>query len=143
MTGKNIHPVQYVNEEDGCYYTFLDEDPEEDEQLVYQVQIVYGRGKPFQNSLVHTSTISRPAIGPSGQGMYPPPRFQDRQTGFCFVCGSPDHYANNCPYRGPRRGAPLPLPYQNCGEYGHGPTNCPRPQVARPVYKQIEVPPRE
>ena len=40
VTGRNVHPVQYVNQEDGCYYTFPDEEPEEEEQPVYQVQTV-------------------------------------------------------------------------------------------------------
>lgn len=130
--------VQYVNPEDGVYYTYEEEETDEMEMNpVYQVQSGAGRGKTY----IQPRPGVRPAVGPSSQ-MYVPPR-NPNQTGFCFVCGSPDHYANVCPFRGTGQGAPLPLPCQNCGEYGHGPSHCPRPAIARPAFKPVEILPRE
>lgn len=137
VTGKNVTPVQYVSEEDGCYYTFPDEEPEEELQIqVYQVQQPYGRGKPQPNSLVRTTLMPRQAVGTGSQ----PPR---QLPGECFICHSREHYANNCPYRSTGSGAPLILPCQNCGQYGHGLVHCPQAPIQRAVYKQVETLPRE
>jgi hypothetical protein len=69
--------------------------------------------------------------------------YSDRQLGCCFVCGDPNHYASNCLHRGPGQGAPLILPYRNCQEYGHQEGQCPKFVQPRPVYKQVEIIPRD
>ena len=114
-------------------------EPEENEDYlnpVFQVQTSYGRGRMPQE-LIRTQ---HPGMLGAGQGNYPPSRFQ---PGCCFICGAPDHYANNCPHKGQGPGAPFPLLCQNCGEYGHGPNNCPKPTQVRTIYKQVEVLPRD
>lgn len=130
---KQIH---YVDEE-GVYYTLPEPETYEEINPVYQIQTGYGRGKAPQQ-LIRTTMIPQ-AVG-SSQGNFPPPRFPH---GCCYICGGPDHYADRCPHRGLGQGAPLPLPCQNCGKYGHPITGCPEPQQVRTVYKQVEVPPRD
>lgn len=132
--------VQYVHPENAVYYTYEEEDNVEAEMYpVYQVHTTSGRGRPPQHD--QPRPVSRPGASSSGQqcGGFRTPG----QTGFCFVCGSPDHYANNCPFRGPGQGGPLPLPCQNCGDYGHGQLYCPKPMMARQTFKPVEIPPRE
>jgi hypothetical protein len=91
---------------------------------IYQVQPTYGRGTAPQ-LLIRSSVMTNRnyQVGPSqGTNFNNPVRFSnygDRQLGCCFICGDPNHYANNCPHRGPGQGAPLKLPYRNCQEYGH------------------------
>ena len=63
-------------------------------------------------------------------------------VGVCWNCGDPSHYASACPLRA-GQGAPLPLPCQNCGEQEHDLPRCPKPLQVRPVYKQVEILPRE
>ena len=70
-------------------------------------------------------------IGPS-QGMTSQPRYPNRPQRYCFNCGSPDHYANVCPFERQGQGAPLILP---CQEYGHMAPQSPKPQYKRIVYK--------
>ena len=132
--------VHYVHPEEEVYYTYPEEEEfqVEEYQPVYQVQTTYGRGKaPIQ--------IARPPAGyripqnaQVGMPMYPRPTH-----GCCFNCGSPDHYSNNCPFGRQGQGAPRILPCQNCGEYGHSAPQCVKPTQPRPVFKQVEVPPRE
>jgi len=120
-----------------------DEDSEDVETTaVFRAEPSYGRGKAPQQ-LMRTQYVGRPGQVGMHQGMTSQPRYPDRQIGFCFVCGSADHYANVCPFKGAGQGAPMVLPCQNCQEYGHMAPQCPKPQQARIVYKQVEVPPRE
>ena len=134
--------VHYVDPGDEVYYTILEEQGEPKDNPVFRVQPAYGRGRgaPLQIMANPDSRTTRP--GPS-QGTNPPTRFVTRQFGYCFLCGSPHHYAATCPCNGQGQGAPLLLPCQNCGEYGHDQTQRTKPQQTRPVYKQVEVPPRD
>ena len=63
--------------------------------------------------------------------------------GYCYNCGSPDHYATNCPFPRQGQGAPRIFLCQNCQEYGHTDPQCQKPMQARPVFKQVDPPPRE
>lgn len=132
---KQIHFV----DEEGVYYTLPEtEDYEEHVNPVFQIQAGYGRGRVPQQ-LIRTNAGHSGMAG-SSQGNYPPSRFP---PGCCFICGSPQHYANSCPHKGYGQGAPLPLPCQNCGEYGHRPEECPKPQQVRTLYKHVDIPPRD
>jgi hypothetical protein len=123
-------------DEDGVFYTLPEpEEYEDHSNPVFQIQSGFGRGRAPQQ-LIRTHTGPAQGSGPSG---YPPSKFP---PGCCFVCGSPQHYANGCPYKGQGQGAPVVLPCQNCQEYGHGSPDCPKAPQARPVYKQVEIPPR-
>lgn len=138
-----LRRVQFVDQEGGVFWT---EEVEEEEEIpaVYQVMANAGRG--ISSGYRPVNPIPRLS---AGRGYLPPaaPRYQsyyDRTVGACFNCGSPEHYANACPH--PKvggQGAPLVLPCQNCRQYGHAMPQCPEPQQPRPVYKQVEVPPRE
>ena len=127
---------------DEVYYTIPEELGKPEDSPVFRVQPAYGKGRgtPQQIMANPDSRTTRP--GPS-QGMNPQTRFVTRQLGYCFICGSPHHYAATCLFNGQGQGAPLLLPCQNCGEYGHEQTRCPKPQQTRPLYKQVEVPPRD
>ena len=130
--------MHFVDPETGVYYTIPDEDEEPEINLVYRVQLVYGRGKGV-TPLIRTDPGQRSSqIGPIQvvvqQTRYP--------VGVCWNCGDSGHYAIACPVR-PGQGAPIPLPCQNCGEQGHDLPCCPKPQQVRPVYKQVEIPPRD
>ena len=70
-------------------------------------------------------------------------RYPVRPTGYCYNCGSPDHYATSCPFPRQGQGAPRILPCQNCQEYGHTAPQCQKPMQARPVFKQVDPPHRE
>ena len=124
------------------YYTIPEEEEEEVVAPVYQVHPTYGRGKAIQQPM-RTNMAPQPILAGSSQGMLGQVRYQTRPQGYCFSCGSPDHYANVCPYGRQGQGAPLVLPCQNCQEYGHAAPQCPKPQQKRIVYKQVEVPPRD
>jgi hypothetical protein len=107
-TPKRIH---YVNPEEEVFYAQPEEEVEET-SAIYQVQPTYGRGKvpqlPIRSSVMANRNYQ---VGPSqGTNFNNPVRFSnygDRQLGCCFICGDPNHYANNCPHRGPGQGAPL------------------------------------
>jgi hypothetical protein len=89
--------VHYVDEE-GVYYTFPDTggDYEEEVNPVFQIQTGYGRGR-IPQQLIRTNANLHPGMAGSSQGNFPPSRFP---PGTCFICGSPQHYANNCPHKG-------------------------------------------
>ena len=130
--------VHFVDPETGVYYTISDGKEELELNPVYRVQPVYRRDKGV-TPLVRTDPRQRPGqIGSSHvmilQARYP--------VGVCWTCGDPNHYSTFC-HISLRQGAPLILPCQKCGEYGHNLSCCPKPQQVRPVYKQVEVPPRD
>jgi hypothetical protein len=139
--------IHYVNLEEKVFYAQPEEEAEETSSI-YQVQPTYERGKapqlPIQPSVMANRNYQ---VGPSqGTNFNNPVRFSnygDRQLGCCFICGDPNHYANNCPHRGPGQGAPLILPCRNCQEYGHQEGQCPKSVQPRPVYKQVEIIPRD
>ena len=137
--------VQFVDAEGTVYYTMPEEEEEQlEDTSVFQVAPSQGRGKAPQQLFRVNNTPYRPQSSGSGSGtttQHPPSGYPDRQYGLCFVCGSPQHFANNCPSRGPGGGAPLPLPCQNCQGYGHVKMQCPYPLQTRPAFKQVEVPP--
>jgi hypothetical protein len=133
--GKRIH---YVNPEGEVYVTFPEGEEDDDLNPVFQIQSSYGRGKAPQQ-LVRANVVPRNVQVGISPGMIPHPKLY----GFCFICGSPDHYANACPFKGQGQGAPLILPCQNCGEYGHNATQCQKSQQNRVIYKQVETPPRD
>jgi hypothetical protein len=143
-TPKRIH---YFNPEEEVFYAQLEEEAEET-SAIYQVQPTYGRGKvpqlPIRPSMMANRNYQ---VGPSqGTNFNNPVRFSnygDRQLGCYFICGDPNHYANNCPHRGPGQGAPLILPCRNCQEFGHQEGQCPKSVQPRPVYKQVEIIPRD
>ena len=118
--------VHYVDPGDEVYYTIPEEQGEPKDNPVFRVQPAYGRGcgTPQQIITNPDSRTTRP--GPS-QGMNPQTQFVTRQLGYYFICGSPHHYAAACPFNGQGQGAPLLLPCQNCGEYGHEQIQCPKP----------------
>ena len=130
--------VHFVDPKTGVYYTIPNEDEEPKINPVYRIQPVYGRGKGM-TPLIRMDPGQRSGqIGPS-QVMVPQARYP---VGVCWNCGDPGHYATSCPVR-PGQGAPLPLLCQNCGEQRHDLPRCPKPLQLRPVYKQVEVPPRD
>jgi hypothetical protein len=135
--------VQFVDQDEVAYWG--EEEEEEGVQPVYQVLPAQGKGRVTPSSF-------RPIAPPFRQttvGASQPtaPRYQlytERNYGCCFNCGSPDHYANVCPYpKASGQGAPLQLPCQNCHQYGHGASTCTQPLQPRPTYKPVETPPRE
>ena len=133
---KQIHFV----DEEGVFYTLPDPgDQEEHINPIFQVQTGYGRGRVPQQ-LIRTNANPHGVVAGSSQGNYSSSRYP---PGCCFSCGSPQHYANVCPFKGPGQGAPLMLPCQNCQEYGHGSNECPKPQKVRTLYKSVETPPRD
>jgi hypothetical protein len=141
---KRIH---YVNPEEEVFYAQPEEE-EEEASAIYQVQPTYGRGKAPQLPIRPSVMTNRNyQVGPSqGTNFNNPVRFSnygDRQLECCFICGDPNHYANTCPHRGPGQGAPLILPCRNCQEYGHQEGQCPKSVQPRPVYKQVEIIPRD
>jgi hypothetical protein len=135
--------VHYVYPEEEVYYALADEDEEE----VYQVQPTYGRGKgvavPIRSHMLNWNFLPGPS---QGMVMQQPMRalgYPDRQGVTCFHCGEPGHYANACPQKGLGQGAMRPLPCQNCQGYGHPEDQCQLPKQPRPVYKQVQIIPRE
>ena len=139
----NPKHVHYVYPEEEIYYTMAGEDEEE----VYQVQPAYGRGKGIAVP-IRSTTLNRNYLPGSSQGMMMQqpiraPGYPERQVVVCYGCGEPGHYANSCPNRGLGQGAPRVLPCQNCQEYGHQEEQCPKPVQPRPVYKQVQILPRE
>ena len=130
--------VHFVDPETGVYYTIPDEDEELETNPFYRVQPVYGRGKGV-NPRIRTDPRQRSSQIRSNQVMIPQTKYP---VGVCWNCGDLSHYASTCPVR-PGQGAPLPLPCQNCGEQGHDLPCCPIPLQVRPVYKQVEILPRD
>ena len=139
LTKRRIH---YVNPEEEVYYTIPEEEEEEMIAPIFQVHPTYGRGKasqqPMRTNIAPQLIITGPSQGMMGQTKYP-----NRPQGYCFNCGSPDYYANVCPFGRQEQGAPLVLPCQNCQEYGHMAPQCLKPQQKWIVYKQVEVPLRD
>ncbi len=135
----NPKQVHYIHPEEEIYYTLAEE--EEDE--VYQIQPTYARGKaisfPVRSNVLNRNFLPGPSQGIALQT----PGYPDRQIVTCYACGEPGHYANSCPYKGQLQGAPRPLPCQNCQENGHHMDQCPKPVKPRPVYKQVQIVPRE
>ena len=127
---------------DEVYYTIPEEHVELEDNPVFRVQPAYGRGRGAPQQIMANPDSQTTQLGPS-QGMNPQTQFVARQLRYCFICGSPHHYTAACPFNGQGQGAPLLLPCQNCGEYGHEQTRCPKFQQTRPLYKQVEVPPRD
>ena len=135
--------IQYMQPEEEVYYMYPDEEEEEEDPApVYQVQSTYGRGRapaPF----VRTPAGPRMAQSGVNQGMDMQPRYPSQLPGYSINCGSPDHYATSCPFPRQGQGAPQILPCHNCQEYGHYAPQCQKPVQARPVFKQVDVPPWE
>jgi len=139
--------VQFVDAEGTVYFTVPESEEDElEDTSIYQVAPVPGRGKAPQQLY----RVGNPSVRPQNpgltSGMTSQPRysgFPERQSKLCYICGSPMHFANVCPSRGPGEGAPLPLPCQNCQRYGHVVSQCQSPVQARTTYKQVEVPPRD
>ena len=119
--------VHYVDPGDEVYYTISEEQGESEDNPVFQVQPAYGRGRGTPQQIIANPDSRTTRPGPN-QGMNPQTRFVTRQLGYCFICGSPHHYAAACPFNGQGQGAPLLLPCQNCEEYGHKQTRCLKPQ---------------
>ena len=134
--------IQYVQPEEDVYYAYPEEEEDEDPASVYQVQTTHGRGRaptPFGRTQPGIRMVSTGV----NQGMGMQPQYPSRPPGYCFNCGSPDHYATSCPFPRQGQGAPRILPCQNCQEYGHFAQQCQKPVQVRPVFKQVEVPLRE
>jgi hypothetical protein len=135
--------VHYVYPEEEVYYAMAD--GEEDE--VYQIQPTYARGKglavPIRTNMLNRNYLPGTSQGLVMQQPMRPLGYPDRQGVTCYNCGEPGHYANACPHKGMGQGAMRPLPCQNCQEYGHTEEHCPKPRQPRPVYKQVQIIPRE
>ena len=106
--------IHLVDPETGVYYSVPEEELELETNPVFRVQTAYGRGKGV-TQIIRSVVGARPlqigtSQGLTSQGRYP--------VGVCWSCGDSTHFANACPNRG-GQGAPLILPCQNCGEYGH------------------------
>lgn len=138
--------VQYVEEEGPVYFTTPDYLEEEEEvRPVYQVTPAYGRGRGQPQLLKPRFIPGKPmttAEQPGPSNYLRRPVSFERQHGLCFKCGDANHYANDCPSQ-VGQGAPLELPCQNCGHYGHTAPQCQQPVKPRISYKQVETPPRE
>ena len=106
--------VHLVDLETGVYYSVPEEELEPETNPVFRVQTTYGRGKGV-TQIIRSDAGSRPLQIGISQGLTPQGRYP---VGVCWSCGDPTHFANVCPNRG-GQGAPLILPCQNCGEYGH------------------------
>ena len=89
--------IHYVNPEEEVYYTIPKEEEEEVAAPVYQVHPTYGRGKAIEQ-LKRTNMTPQPILAGTSQGTLGQVRYQARPQGYCFSCGSPDHYANVCPF---------------------------------------------
>ena len=130
--------VHLVDPEIRVYYSVPQEELEPETNPVFRVQIAYGRGKGV-TQIIQSDAGARPLQIRTSQGLAPQGRYP---VGVCWSCGDPTHFANVCPNRG-GQGAPLILPCQNCGEYGHQLQQCPKPQQVCQIFKQVEVPPRD
>ena len=90
--------IHYVNSEEDVYYTILEEEEDEVVALVFQVHPTYGRRKapqqPMETNIVPRLVQTRPS-----QGMISQPRYPNRPQGYCYNCGSLDHYANVCAFK--------------------------------------------
>ena len=89
--------VHYVDPGDEVYYTVPEEQGELEDNPVFRVQPAYGRGRGAPQHIMANPDSRTTRPGPS-QGMNPQTRFVTRQLGYCFICGSPHHYAAACPY---------------------------------------------
>ena len=141
--------VQFVDVEGTTHFATTDYQDEDQEMIpVYQIATTFGRGRGQPPVGRPRFVAGKPEstgylAGTSQATNYAPrPVSVERQYGLCFICGDPGHYAPECPRRG-GQGAPLELPCQNCGHYGHTSPQCQQPAKPRPVFKQVEVPPRE
>lgn len=138
--------VQFVDAEGNIFFTEC-EDEEQEDSVVYQINSTYGREKAPQAPF-RVGNQSPRFLAP---GSTPGTTLRTQQNvsfekmyGLCFFCGEAGHFAAQCPQRlQGLQGAPLELPCQNCGHYGHDVAQCPQPPKPRPVFKQVEVPPRE
>ena len=135
----NPKQVHFVHPEEEIYYTLAEEEDEE----IYQIQPTYARGKTIAVP-VRSNVLNRNFLPGSSQGVIvQTPGHPDRHVVTCYACGEPGHYANSCPNKGQLQGAPRTLPCQNCQEYGHQADQCTKPVKPRPVYKQVQIIPRE
>jgi hypothetical protein len=135
--------VHYVYPEEEVYYAMAEEEEEE----VFQVQPTYGRGKgvaiPIRPNMLNRNFLPGTSQGLVMQQPMRAPGYPDRPPVICYNCGDPGHYSSSCPQKGLGQGAMRPLPCQNCAGYGHSDENCHQPKQPRPVYKQVQIIPRE
>ena len=91
--------VHYVDPGDEVYYTIAEEQGEPEDNPVFRVQPAYGRGRGTPQQIMANPDSRTTRLGPS-QGMNPQTWFVTRQLKYCFICGSPHHYAAACPFNG-------------------------------------------
>lgn len=144
--GECTHPqtrraVQFVDPDTGVYYTLPDEELEEEVQPTYQIQPGYGRGRGQPSRAQNISPGRYSGIGSGSTPTGHPAGYSDRII-YCYKCGGPGHYANNCPMPTPLPGGMLTLPCQNCEKYGHHATSCPEAPRPKVLVNTVEIPPR-
>ena len=89
--------IHYVNLEEEVYYTISEEEEEEVVAPVFQVHPTYERRKAPQQPM-RTNIAPQPVLTGPSQSMLGQNRYPNQPQGYCFSCGSPDHYANVCPF---------------------------------------------